>query len=325
MKTKFVLKASVAAVALALSASASAFSTVQVQFAGNGAVAGSVIADKLDAEPGNILFDNIEPTAAFPGLTSMNVLGHGTATWKFGATSLNPLGIEVTYVFGVPAVATVTSTFGGTDSIFHLATAGGGYFQVYQDNTPNSNALAGTGFNDGTLLFSGTFRPQAALASYTLTTTGPLAILDQFNTDDLAGLLTETISGSATYSIDVTYQDFGFILNDISTFSPTGDDVSINTSTLTPFNSVDPSASFQNVTDTGTVAVNYGDDTSAGEFVNNNLCGTLAPCDLHAQGDANMTFTSGQIIPEPESLVLLGLGLGAMGLISRRRKLVAKS
>lgn len=329
MTNKFAVKAAVAAVALALSASASAFNMIQIDYTGTGSVGGSKIADKLDNDPGNILLQGIEPGALFPtGTVPVNVLGMGTAAFKSGSTSLNPAGIELTYVFGVAADAAYTLGFGGENG-FHIETAGGGYFQVYIQASGIANALAGTGFNTGTLLMSGTFIPQSFpvdVNTYTIPTTCPgscdgLPLLDQFAGDSYSGLRTQPVQGSANYFIDLTYQNPLYILNNISTFDPFSRDMNFNTSTLTPFNSTDPAAQFRNVGDTGFTPVNYGNDTTPGGFLKNDtLCGTATPCDLHLQGDANSTFNTGPTIPEPASMALLGLGLGAIGFVGRRRK-----
>lgn len=330
MTHKFALKASVAAIALALSASASAFNTVQIDYTGTGSVPGSKIADKLDNDPGNVLFQGIEPGALFPGSVPVNILGQGTAAFKAGSTSLNPAGIELTYVFGVPSFGSFVLGFGG-ENAFHIETAGGGYFEVYIQASGTANALAGTGFNTGTLILAGTFIPQTFptdINTYTIPILCPLLncdnlpLLDQFAGDSYAGLRTQPVQGSMNYFIDITYQNPLYILNNVSTFDPFDRDMNFNSSTLTPFNSTDPSLLLQNVANTGTTAPNYGNDTTpTGKLVNDTNCGTATPCDLHLQGDANSTFNTGPTIPEPASMALLGLGLGALGFIGRRRKL----
>lgn len=322
MAYKLALKASVAAVALGLCASASAFNLVQVDFTGSGNPGSSVVADNLDWNQANVLFQGLLPTAAAPGATPVNILGHGTGLFKIGNTSLNPAGIEITYVFGVPAIAQIATSIGTTDFTAHLAAAGGGFFKAYIDTTPDANNLTGTGFDDGDLLFEGTFNVQSVIASLTIAracvATSTCALLDQFAGDSLGGVRTVDVGGSTNYTINITSQNNDYIINNISTFSVTNDDQTFNTSTLTPFKEVDPSKLFRNVTDTGDVAPVYG---VVGLTKINGTCGGAA-CDVHVQGDASSAFEASQVVPEPGTVALLGLGLGVFGLMRSRRSKV---
>lgn len=213
-------------------------------------------------------------------------------------------GLNVDYQITAVAAIQVRTTFANANGNIAFEIVNNpatNFFRMYYDTNVNSNALAGTGFNDGTLILDAAANSDL-IGFFNFTASG-VGLLDQFNADNWAGTLTRTGIGAFSASADVTYFDPNF-------FTGTGDElvdlVFANTSEILPFRETDPSRQFWD----GAAFV----ATDIGAF--NGVSGP----DAVLQADLNASF---QPVPEPTSVVLWGLGAGLMVAVRLRRRKVA--
>ena len=152
------------------------------------------------------------------------------------------------------------------------------FFELYYNPAVVASNLAGTGFNVGTLILAGTPATTAASAGiYSLSTSAGAPVttqFDQFLSDHYPGVTTVAGSGSALLSSDVTYLNPAFFKTPLS-------QVTFNSSLVTPFQQVNPSALFTGLA--GGAAPNVTPNIGTINGVN----GT----DFQLQADANFSFT----------------------------------
>jgi hypothetical protein len=205
----------------------------------------------------------------------------------------------------------VTSlTSSGTVATFAVAPtqSSNSFFELYYNPAVIANNLAGTGFNQGTLILAG--KPSITAASigiYSLSTTSTgapvTAPLDQFISNHYPGVSTVAGSGSAMLSADVTYLDPAFFKKPIS-------QLHFNSSLVTAFNQVSPSGLFTGLPGGGAPNITPNIGTVNG----------FNGADFQLQADANFSFTA-PAIPEPASIIQASLGLIAvLGLASWARR-----
>jgi hypothetical protein len=244
---------------------------------------------------------------------------NNTVGGAIGGLNLNST-YEWTFVFGVQEI--VTST---TANSAQFGTTGGGinFFNIYYDPTPDANVLDGTGFagtDDSVLVLSGTFQPfnlatGIGVSNFTTSSTTGGA-LDQFNSDGNNYPNIQTVAGAGSFNLlaSVTFSNPAFFIEPPKVIS-----ITANGFTNLPFLQTDPSSCYWNGAALSDAA---GANTAPG----------TSPCLTNTLGAVNgidgpnfafetrptSAFTVAPV-PEPATLALLGIGLGALGWSVRRK------
>lgn len=296
-------------IAAALAVPALAFAAATpITFDMNGSTAGQTYTvDLLDWAPGNALAVGGNPATGLTAGTQFQLLYQA----NLGLVSLGGVtqaGAGLSGAQNFTAVAgvqeTVLSNTGGS-ALFGMASApvasSTNFFYIYANQLGNN--LTGLNFaqGTGTLVMSGHI---VSIQSSNYSSLGATSTFDNFGTNNYPGITSLTGSGSTDMTVVIDSFDLSYFPTLIAgkTFS------FINTSQVTPFSQVDPSAAFSinGVTNGGT-ASNIGPVNGVTQpGVNYNF---------QFQADANSSFTQ---VPEPATLALFGLALGLAGFASRR-------
>ena len=314
---KNILRKTALAAALALPLAASAD---PILFDMNGGGDSYTTVDVLDWTVGNALAVNGNPSTGLVGGTpttgsqtqllyqaNLGIVSLGGATvGTAGANGAQNFTVVAGFNEYVKVFAGGFVNFGLNDGLFRDSS---NYFFVYA-NTVGSN-LAGTGFVGGTVVMSG-YISQVLSSNYF--SDGSIGLFDQFDGgtilggDDYAGK--QSLIGSGTTDVNVTIDGYdskyfsGINIGQILALAFT------NTSNLTPFRQADPSRLFSSDGETdGDFASNIGTINGVTEATTRNF-------QFQADGSSSFRTTS---VPEPGSLALVGLALGAVGFVSRRR------
>jgi hypothetical protein len=346
----------ISAVALALGLAAFSAQAAIFDADGTGGANGAVNIGAFDWGPTSILSQgaNTAIGAFATGACSVvntacqfNLFTHATLVGLVDANGnplANPVGLnstfEITMIAMFREVVTGVSTLpnGNTIATFATVPTVPGFLQMFYDNTPDSVALTGRGYNDGRLILNGNTVGNSS-SFFTVTSTTPVN-LDQSGANDYTGQFTVTGTGSSTnIPVDTLTTDPTFFISPLTTFGVQFANISIGL----PFVSVDPSDCFtiapqapvigvttplptgcSAVHVNGTYLANTGELPPGYVPVTGSINGfspippTGGP-DFVAQTDFNSPLSS---VPEPTSLALFGLGLGLAGFFgSLRRRL----
>jgi len=318
----------------------------------NGAAAGGVIeADALDwsqtsflAKGGNAAIANFigsggtcaTVSCEFDVLTHARLTGY-SPTGGGGSIGL-PAGIgEITMV--AHYTEKVVGAIGGAFPTAQFQSTGAGWLEFYWSPSVDGVDLTGSGFNNGTLI--GRLDGVAAGVFGSFTVTDPTAVaLDQSaNGNDYDGQMTVSGTGSqgnltaGTAGVDL---DASFFLTLLTEFQIIYQNISIGL----PFAGANPSHCFNDAPSgaaVGTAGLSSSCDTDHVDGLFSaqgaetgytpsigatNGLGTNSP-DFIAQTDFNSAVNGRLEVPEPGSLALVGLALGAAGLRSVRRRKAA--
>lgn len=191
---------------------------------------------------------------------------------------------------------TITANFGpGTQP---------SWLYLYATTAVGSN-LTGLGFTSDTRIMSGSL-DSIQTSNFTVDPSKGIVAFDQSPNGDQWSNTSSVVGGGATNltaRINYAHPDYFPSLDPamIITFS------FFNTSTVTPFNQVDPS---QNFSLDGINSANFPANIG---LVNGGL--GSGP-NFAFQADANQSFAT---VPEPSSIILLGAGLFGIGIFSRKK------
>jgi hypothetical protein len=242
-------------------------------------------------------------TGIFVGQTFTTYVQQSLANFNNpGGTAIGGLNLNSTYewtaVFGFREIVTSIS---GQTATFQAIAGGPNFFQVYVSGV-NNNPLAGTGFNDGTPILSGTLRTGAASTS-SFTNQGGSSALDQFGTDNYPGMNSVSGLGSGNLVVDVSSANSSYFLTPFTTL-----ELDYKTFQNLPYGDIDPSAQFWN----GSAFIPGATLASIGA-----LNGSTGPNVMFETRASNNFFVTN--VPEPGSLALMGLAMGAMSWVRRRK------
>jgi hypothetical protein len=286
--------------ALAVQARAQQNADILFDPTGTGNTGGALNVSALDLNVGNSLYQSINSllvnetnqavthyyqasVGSLTGIDSNPILGSGVGS-----------DYELTLVMGAPELATVN----GNTTQFSLG-SGSSFFELFYDTAVNSSNLNGTGFNDGTLILSGTV--SAASGVLSRSNAAPTA-LDHFHTNNYPSISTLSVVGGGSYTVAINSVNTNYIVG------PAPADLSFviaNTSDITPFNSTNPSGQFFNGSGLFTPSLSSVNGQGA---------------DFQTQADGNASFeSSSEIVPEPSTFVLATIGvLGARAFLRRK-------
>src|SRR5215212_2567855 len=160
---------------------------------------------------------------------------------------------EITVVGSVTERTTTANTGPPSRVTFELSKnqTSASFIEIYSDSVPNADDLAGTGFNDGVLVLRGSListLPNVGTFCLTNPQPTPAPNLDQFATNDHAGVSSVVGAGGTKINVVVGYLDRRFFPAATEGLAErqvqVGDIVTLDFAQATPFNAVDPSRAF---------------------------------------------------------------------------------
>jgi hypothetical protein len=300
---------------------------------------------------GGTAFTNfIGSGGACPGTScNFDVLTHArlTGVTPVGGSEFSPTGLnstfEITMIARFTEAVTAPTTAG--QASFRTVTTAPAILEIYFDSTPNAVDVSGSGFNDGRLILTGSTIADAQ-GNFTVTSLTPV-LLDQAATNDYGptnapgapGALDQaTVSGfggQGNIAFDSLVTDPTFFLEALAQFGV----IFQNISQGLAFFSVNPSDCYTNTAAGVGVGTTIAErqcapthidglmslnnpDALGGVVPNigpvNGAFGAAGGPDFIAQTDYNSSLLPAAV-PEPTSLLLLGIGLIGVAVYSRRK------
>ena len=317
------IKAVVAGLALALATAAQA-DVININANGGGAPGQAV--GSLDWATANAQLRGLvtDPITGAPIIgTTFQVYAHARLNAlqddngnAIGGNCVNSLTCEWTFVAGAREAVVASSGTTG-QAAFQLAPGPENFFMIFYDPTPDSNNLTGGGFDDGTLILSGSIVDGESTFTRTTPFGGPYPNLDSFNTNNYPGLLSVRGTGGTNLTVGAITADPNFFVT-----PPTVIELNFQSQQNLPFQQTNPSALFYNLANAllqtaptvpGASIANLGPINGAAALE----CAGCGTGNVMFQTDASTAFVASRA-PEPASLSLFGLGLALLGFMKRR-------
>ena len=324
------------AITAAVGLAASSASAVLVDPDGPGGDAAIQI-DVIDFAPGNVIASCLRCADATGGQTNsvpdavvgslLNNYGHSTTsalTNNDVVASSGNFGSNYEWTISYGFIDSIFATGPGTST--NLVVAGGSWFEIYYDATTNASNLTGQGFDDGTLILSGTFNPFGDGSGENFTTFAGFPCpspfqpactpLDGFGSNQYSDIDTVSGTGGGNLNVTVDFAHSDFFLSEITSLN-----LPVDTLLALNYDQANPSSCFDSEIGGGTGA-NFlgagngyggcGDDPTGSVGAINGLSGP----NIMFQTDASAAIPG---VPEPTTLALMGLGLAGMGFRRKAR------
>lgn len=239
-----------------------------------------ITVNSLDWLPGSSLSVGSVPLPVAPASAASTALAHNKLGNFLNSNGQAILGTglnsayELTMVTSIPEIGTSS----GSTAYFGFDSTGSpNFFELYWDPSKDSSALAGTGYNNGTLILSGIVT--SASSTFLVTSTTPTNF-DQFGSDNYPAIDTVSGNGGGQIAVAVTFANPSFFPSQLP------ETLLFNTSQITSYKQTDPSALF---------TASAGGAAPAQVPAIGPVNGASGP-DFQFQADANMALTLQPIV-----------------------------